>query len=718
MTESEARQVLLLQARENEPPSALWSDEDRRWATRQAVAAVGEEATPVAFVRARTLAALPRLLARDTAGRRWLARRLWHAGWVVVAVLLGLLAGLAADQLGAPQHVNLLAPAVWVVVAWNLAVYAALLFPLPALGLRDWLARRGLGSDEPAAALWAAHAGPLQAARVALLLHAGAAALALGLVAGLYLRGLVLDYRAGWQSTFLDAAAVQQALALLLAPASWATGITLPDVAPLRVVPGGAAVASAAPWIHLYAATLAIFVLLPRGLLALRAAFGVQWRSRHFALSLDSPYFEALHPLMRPGLPRVLPLLWLSDRALPALLGQPVGRLDAPLTLLHSEEGDELQLLPVPPDLADIAVGAAAPPPWWARWRRSEDTALPRLRAQVAAVLRVGAPADAAPAWLAALQRPVVWLVDGPMDPAPDASPGEQRLGLQARDDGWLAEGHLLRALAVALPGDPRLVRLAATWTARQRARLDAGVAEIAATLARIACAREAVAETGRLASGRAEAEAARAALAVALETELAAHGERLGALLGPQPDALPLPGPTPLAQLAPAAAVAPAVPSAALHKRVDEGRSALLAGLLGGAVTGFKADLLSGGLTMGGGALVGALVGALGVAGAARGLNVVRGTDRNFVTWDEDVLAPLVQALLARYAVLAHGLAPEAAAARLAAALAAQQGTLSTLWRTRAKRFDNGGEAAPLAQSLQRPLAEALVQAVGGPRL
>lgn len=715
MTETEARQVLLLQARENEPPSALWSDEDRRWATRQAAAAVGEEATPVAFVRARTLAALPRLLARDTAGRRWLARRLWHGGWVVVAVLLGLLAGLAADQLGAPQHVNLLAPAVWAVVAWNLAVYAALLFPLPALGLRDWLARRGLGSDEAAAALWAAHAGPLQAARVALLLHAGSAALALGLVAGLYLRGLVLDYRAGWQSTFLDAAAVQQVLALLLAPASWATGITLPDVAPLRVVPGGAAVASAAPWIHLYAATLAIFVLLPRGLLALRAAFSVHWRARHFALPLDSPYFEALHPLMRPGLPRVLPLLWLSDRALPALLGQPVGRLDAPLTLLHSEEGDELQLLPVPPELADIAVGAAAPPPWWARWRRSEDTALPRLRAQVAAVLRVGAPADAAPAWLAALQRPVVWLVDGPVDPAPDdVPPGVQRLGLQARDDGWLAEGHLLRALAVALPGDPRLVRLTATWTARQRARLDAGVAEVAATLARIACAREAVAETGRLASGRAEAEAARAALAAALEAELAAHAERLHTLLAPLPPA----GGAETALLPAPTAAVPAVPAAALHKRVDEGRTALLAGLLGGAVTGFKADVLSGGLTMGGGALVGAVVGALGAAGAARGLNVVRGTDRNFVTWDEDVLAPLVQALLARYAVLAHGLAPEAAAARLAAALAAQQGTLSTLWRTRAKRFDNGGEAAPLAQSLQRPLAEALVQAVGGPRL
>ena len=44
-----------------------------------------------------------------------------------------------------------------------------------------------------------------RALRAETALHAGAAALALGLVAGLYVRGLVLDYRAGWESTFLDA---------------------------------------------------------------------------------------------------------------------------------------------------------------------------------------------------------------------------------------------------------------------------------------------------------------------------------------------------------------------------------------------------------------------------------------------------------------------------------------------------------------------------------
>lgn len=699
MTEDEARRVLLLQARETDGPSTLWGAEDRRWATRQATEAVGDDAAPQRFVVARATVALQRLLPRDGAGRRWLTRRGWHAAWVLLAVLGGFIAGLAADQLGTPQRVNLLAPAVWAVVAWNLAVYAALLLPLPALGLRDALTRWGLGRDEGPDALWARHAEPLQAARVALVLHAAAAALGAGLMAGLYLRGLVLDYRAGWQSTFLDAAGVQQALAWLLAPASRLSGIAVPDVAPLRIGPGGDAVATAAPWIHLYATTLALAVLLPRGLLAVLAGWRARWLSRHFPLPLDTPYFEALHPLMRPGLPRVLSLLWLCDRPGLSLLGQAVGPLDAPLTLLRSDEGDELQLWPVPPALAQPALAG----PWWAPWRRPADAELQRLRRQVAAVLLVTAPGAARPEWLATLGRPVVALVDGPTAEPP-------ALQLQQRDDGWLAEGRLLRALAVALDDDPRLTRLAATWTARQRARLDAGVAELADTLARVACAREAVADVKPLAGGGAARQAAQDALAKALERELAANGERLAALLGIGPaaeggsraDLVPLDG--------------AGRPAAAMHQRLDEGRSALVAALLGGALTGFKADVLSGGLTMGMGAIVGAVVGALGAAGAARGLNVVRGTDRNFVTWDEEVLAPVTAGLLARYAVLAYGLAPDVARERLAPALAAQQATLATLWRTRARRFDNAGEADALALALRPVLAQALAQALGGP--
>ena len=225
MTEDQARRVLLVQAHEpalvpgtayrDDALQRLWSPEDRAWATRQALAAVGDKAAPEAFVIARAGAALQRLLPRAPQAQRWLDRRVWHPAWAVLALLAGFIGGVLVDQLGPPQRVNLLAPAVWAVVAWNLAVYAALLLPMPGHGLRSGLARWWQRSGEHFALLWSRHAAPLTGQRVALVLHLAAAALALGLIAGLYLRGLVLDYRIGWESTFIDAPLVETALGML-----------------------------------------------------------------------------------------------------------------------------------------------------------------------------------------------------------------------------------------------------------------------------------------------------------------------------------------------------------------------------------------------------------------------------------------------------------------------------------------------------------------------
>jgi Protein of unknown function (DUF2868)/Domain of unknown function (DUF3482) len=694
MTEDEARQVLLLQARETGAPTPAWGADDRAWATRQAVATVGSDAMPERFVVARAVLALQRLLPRDKDAQRWLARRGWHGAWVWLAIVLGLAAGLLADQLGAPQRVNLLAPAVWAVVGWNLLVYLGLLLPLPKLGLRDALARLGLGGDEGVPALWAQHAGPLMGQRAALVLHAAAAALALGLMAGLYLRGLVLDYRAGWQSTFLNAEQVQQALSLLLAPAGLVTGIAVPDVVPLRVGPGGEATASAAPWIHLYAATLGLFVALPRALLAWRAGAAARHGARHFRLPLSAPYFEALHPLMRPGLPRALRLLWLSPLPAVTLFGHVLGALAEPLVVLRSEEGDELELHPPPPTLAGPMLPAVEAAPWWAFWRTPPPDPLAALREQVDAVLLVTAPGVARPAWLGSLGLPMVVLADGPAAPEPP------QLALHALAEGWLPDGRLLRALQAALPDDPRLPRLAAAWTAQQQTRFDAVVAELADTLARLACRREPVADEGLLGPRAVAADAARRALLAGLDAEWRAHGERLAAQLG---------------MLAPALEDGQAVPgaAAALKSRVGEGRAAVMGGMLSGALAGLKADLVTGGMTMGAGALAGGVIGALGAAGAARGINAARGTERSHVAFDDAALAAITQALLQRALVMAHGLLPDVAAQRLEPALAAQQSALATLWRTRPRRADDSADVEALARLLRRLLGEALRQAL-----
>ncbi len=304
MTEEEARRVVLVRAHESGVATAVWTDDDRAWATRAARQDVGDKATFERFIATRARHAIERLGPRDVSARRWLDRRAWRLAWPLLAGLVAFTFGLAADHIGAPGRVDLLAPPVWAVLAWNLAVYLSLLVPWRTGRLRRWVAHCWEGGAADVRALWAPPSLRLALARAALLLHLAAAALALGLIAGMYMRGLVLDYRAGWQSTFLDAPTVQMVLNFALAPAAATTGIAVPDITPLRLGSSTAATASAAPWIHLYAATLMLFVVLPRLLLAALAA-AQAWRlARRFPLPLDGAYFDRLrlqhtggHPL-------------------------------------------------------------------------------------------------------------------------------------------------------------------------------------------------------------------------------------------------------------------------------------------------------------------------------------------------------------------------------------------------------------------------------------
>ncbi|NRF70710.1 DUF2868 domain-containing protein [Aquincola sp. S2] len=298
MTEDEARRVLLARAFESGAATSVWTLDDRAWATRASLQDLGSAQDFERFVVVRAGHALQRLLPRDAAARRWIDRRRWPArGLLAATVLLSFALGLLADRIGPQQRIDLLAPAVWLIVLWNLGVYGMLLLPWRARRLPGW----SLRAAGPAAigASWATQAAPLTRARMAALLHVAAALLAAGLIAGLYLRGLGHDYRAGWQSTFLDASTVQAALSTLLAPAAALTGIAVPDVAPLRMLPGSAPAGHAAPWIHLFAATLVLAVVLPRLLLAAIAAGRARSLARRFPLALDGMYFDRLRLLQR-----------------------------------------------------------------------------------------------------------------------------------------------------------------------------------------------------------------------------------------------------------------------------------------------------------------------------------------------------------------------------------------------------------------------------------
>ena len=372
MNETTARRVLLIQAFETAAPNGpWWTAEDRQWASRVARESAGPTVTADTYLAQRAHHAMQRLGPRVPALARWVGQPGWRWQWLLVAIALGLVAGVAADSIGSAQRINLLAPPLWALVAWNLVVYALLLWN----GVAMWVRRRppktastlsattgalrravqhliersvpaarqlaagrddGLKSStnpslipvlDAYATHWSQRSAPLLTARAAAVLHAAAAALAVGLIAGLYVRGLVLDYRVGWQSTFLDATQVHAGLSALLGPvaSAWAwlapawqlPALQLPDLAAveaLRISPTtvsnvtapATAQSSAASWIHLYALALALLVVLPRSVLVgwnlLRAAY----QSRRFALPLADSYFQRLMRQHRGSTARLL----------------------------------------------------------------------------------------------------------------------------------------------------------------------------------------------------------------------------------------------------------------------------------------------------------------------------------------------------------------------------------------------------------------------------
>lgn len=368
--EPSARQVLLLRAFESDA-APTWSADDRDWATRVARASLGDAATPAAFVVERARHAMQRLAPREAGVALLLRQRFALGAWSGLALVLGLGLGLAVDQIGPDQRINLLAPPIWGLLLWNLGVYAVIILHPLGLGggkpgrwrrlLQSLWLPRGLktGPLQRFATDWTAFGAALNGARAAWLLHLAAAALAAGVVGGLYLRGLVLDYRAGWESSFLEPAPVQRSLQWLLAPASALTGIAVPDTEALalqRVSPGHPAQAAAAPWLHLYAAMLALVVIAPRLALALLALARVMHLRRHLALPVQEPYFQRLLQQAQGRRASV----WLLPHAAPAS-AQAVLGLQALLQPLH-EAGLQLQVAP-PVAYGDEDQAAPCTPP-------------------------------------------------------------------------------------------------------------------------------------------------------------------------------------------------------------------------------------------------------------------------------------------------------------------------------------------------------------------
>lgn len=296
MRADELRSVLLVKAvEETDRAGTLLPGADRVAAARAARREHPQASAMDVLLPARAQRLLPRILDRNPAAA-WLVSITREPRWIAAAfVAVSLAAGFGLSALDGTRSINILGFPLLGLVLWNLAVYALLLARPSFSG--SWLApavmrlARAAVRRAPQRLLsdallqfvgeWSRAAGVLYRLRAARMLHLAALALALGLIGGLYLRGLALEYRATWASTFLDAAQVHAVLSVVYGPASLVTGVRLPGPVELEAI--GLRGENAARWIHLMAGTVALFVVVPRALLAAAAGAALRRRSRELA---------------------------------------------------------------------------------------------------------------------------------------------------------------------------------------------------------------------------------------------------------------------------------------------------------------------------------------------------------------------------------------------------------------------------------------------------
>jgi hypothetical protein len=319
MHQRELRTVLLIQAiEETDRAGEVIPLADRADASRAVMrdfsnpagaqsTAAALSAQSEAFLIKRSQRLLDRLRLRSPAVIHVLALAggfTWLGRFLLVAACI---AGASLATLDGSRRINILAFPLIGLIAWNLLIYVLLIVawiktsgrPAAARGFwtasayERWIAgrleslmRHSTRFNVPLttglrrfAAEWGALSQPLVILRVKQFLHVAAALMAIGLIAGLYFRGIALRYEAGWESTFLGPQSAYAVISALYGPASALSGIpkgSLDDVSELRWTATGGG-GEAASWIHLIAITALLYIVVPR-LLAAALASLEMWR--------------------------------------------------------------------------------------------------------------------------------------------------------------------------------------------------------------------------------------------------------------------------------------------------------------------------------------------------------------------------------------------------------------------------------------------------------
>jgi hypothetical protein len=646
--------------------------------------------------------------------RRWL---LW------ALPLLAAVAAALLDRIDNPQQVNMLSPPLLGVLAWNLCMY--LLLVVAAFAPEAWQGKGLLAMVQRRLAGLPGHGRRTGRLRVDVsarfhqqwlqatsrqqllwfkqLLHLTAAGWALGLAVSIIIGGLVRQYRVGWESTLLDLGQVHAFLSALFAPVVALFPLPAFSTADLQRMAFASnatiGVEEARRWVWMYLALLALVVLVPRLLLAAWAAWRRSRLARAVGIDLRDPYYVDVLARVSPA--RVtLALLAPPGRARDLLLrvlqeaSHRPARKGALRTVLTTAKGDVLRVFDIPPGYQPPAPGAARSGPGAAQaWLQelmgrfrtapavgaNEDELLVAL-ADCDLVLLL--PADGAAIaqatrllhWVA---QPALVLADARGD-LEDYRASVQRCGLSADvldlagvAAHWLREPRLLEAIAARLPashGEERQAR-AMQLLAALLARAAREREEVAGTPVNL---RQLVDSGVREASQRARDSAAQALLVRVRAEETATLAElvRLHGL-----DALAAP-----------VAATRLEEGFDLRQAVDEPQAGM-AGAATGAAMGAGIDLLTGGLTLGAAAALGAVIGGGAAYVAAALKNRAAPAGQSHVQLSEEMLVALAESALAGYLAVAHRLAPAAGSlpaawhSEVVAAVAGRRDALTALW-------------------------------------
>lgn len=703
LNESSARRVVLAQAIETaDSQGKLLSNVERELIDQQARDAArttvrAQELPAEEFLDLRAQRVLSVVQARHPAIASLQAPSAWRGGLMVAVPLVTMLLGALTERIADPHRVDLLSLPLLAIVLWNVVVYLVMitgwLVPRrggghPVLdGLRRWSAggwrRSGhLRADVTAQfhLLWNAATGSLQVKRWTALLHLGALGWAAGVAASLLVQGLVVEYRVGWESTFLDARQVHAILSVLLWPVVWLLpfdGFSVQEIARLQLGPGS--VGQVEPrWVWMYVSLLLLVVMVPRGVLAAYAMARAKLLSRRVRLDLGTPYFQRIVSLLHPArITLGIMTHRTEDRA--ALMRVLAQEQEVAGQLISSPAGDSLRFIDLRPGIAAAPSRPAQAGQGWLRRlmdlaRGRFEPALDRqhntTREECHVILHVAGAAfdlEESRAALEGLDVPVLLLVNRPEGPEADPPGLVARAERHARAfpqvaavlsfDSfarcWVQEGVLLDAIRKALPQAlaPGFERIATSWQARNEARFARSMQAVAEHL--LFSARQVEELKGSALSVKSLVVAGeRQAQALARQGAVQAVVERLGRSAAEM-----------FAKLRELHGIEDALADEleegleqkfAVHQPIDAPQAAM-AGAAGGAATGASVDLLTGGLTLGAATALGALVGASAAIVGAALKNRSTPAGATVVQLSDEMMQALVEAALLRYLAAAH---------------------------------------------------------------